>query len=79
MIEGLKLTMSGEEIRTLLEERIRGHERCAERWKREQTRTVEDQTEDEPLLPDHMCENEAARHEWRMEVLGFIREHVEAG
>jgi hypothetical protein len=77
VIEGLKLSMSGEEIRTLLGERLRGHERCAERWKREQARTVEDQTEDEPLLPDQICENEAARHEWRLDVLAFIRDHVE--
>ena len=33
----------------------------------------EEQTEDEPLLPEHICENEAERHEWRAAVLEFIR------
>lgn len=79
MIDGLKLTMTGEELRRLLEQRIEGHVQCAERWKREQARTPDEQTEDEPLLPDHMCANEAERHEWRAEVLGFIRDHIESG
>lgn len=79
MIDGLKLTISGGELRTLLEERIDAHNRRADRWKREQARTPEEATDDEPLLPDHICENEAERHEWRVEVLEFVRDHVEVG
>jgi hypothetical protein len=79
MIDGLKLTVTGKELRTRLERRIEDHLRRAERWKREQARTPEEQTEDEPLLPDHMCENEVERHQWRSEVLGFIRDHIDAG
>jgi hypothetical protein len=79
MIDGLKLTVTGEELRTLLDQRIEDHLRHAERWKREQARTPEQQTEDEPLLPDHMCENEAERHEWRADVLGFMRDHIDSG
>ena len=71
MIDGLKLTVTGDELRTLLDQRIEDHLRRAERWKREQARTAYQQTEDEPLLPDHICENEAERHEWRADVLGF--------
>jgi hypothetical protein len=78
MIDGLHLTISGEELRRLLGDRIEHHERCVKHWKREQARTPEEQTEDEPLLPEHMCEHEAERHEWRADVLGFIRDHVEA-
>jgi hypothetical protein len=77
MIDGLKVTMTGQELRALLERRIESHNRSAEHWNREQARTPEEQTEDEPLLPDHICENEAERHEWRVEVLGFIRDHVD--
>jgi hypothetical protein len=29
--------------------------------------------------PDHICENEAERHEGRVEVLEFIRDHIEVG
>jgi hypothetical protein len=77
MIEGLKLTFSGEELRKVLEERIDYHDTCAERWRREQTRTKEDETEEAPLLPEHMCEHEEEEHMWRSEVLAFIREHIE--
>jgi hypothetical protein len=77
MVDGLKLTFSGEELRALLEKRIAGHARHAERWRREQSRTREDETEDEPLLPEHICEYEEERHTWRAAVLEFIRDHVE--
>ena len=79
MIDGLKLTIPGEKLRLLLEAQIQRHEQRAERWAREQTRTPEDETEDTPLLPDHICANEAERHVWRAGVLAFIRDHVEAG
>src|SRR2546425_10120293 len=78
MIDGLRLTIPGEQLRRLLEQRIDDHRRCADRWKREEARKPEDQTEDEPLLPDHICENEAQRHEWRAAVLGFIRDCIES-
>lgn len=77
MIEGLKLTMTGKELRDRLERRIHEHVQRAERWKRELTRTAAEQTMEEPLLPDQMCENEAEREEWHVEVLTFILDHVE--
>jgi hypothetical protein len=77
MIDGLKLTFSGEELRTLLEDRIADHNGAADHWRREQARTPESQTEDAPLLPEHMCENEEQRHVWRAEVLEFIRDHID--
>jgi hypothetical protein len=61
-----------------LGERIADHDRQAERWRRELLRTKEDETEDAPLLPDHMCEHEEQRHLWRSDVLAFIRDHIEA-
>jgi hypothetical protein len=42
MIDGLKLTVSGEELRTLLEQRMDDHLRRADRWKREQARAPEE-------------------------------------
>src|SRR5687767_3769138 len=77
MIEGLKLTFSGEELCTLLEARIDHHRVCADRWAHEKTRTPEDETEDAPLLPEHLCTNEAERHGWRADVLQFIHNHLE--
>jgi hypothetical protein len=78
MIDGLKLTMTGEELRRLLGEREEWHRLRAAHWEAERLRLPEEQTEEAPLLPDHMCENEAERHEWRADVLEFIRDHVEA-
>jgi hypothetical protein len=78
MVDGLKLTIPGAELRQLLEQRIEVHERRAEWWKQQEKRAPEEQTEEEPLLPEHMCANEAERHEWRAAVLEFIREHVDA-
>jgi hypothetical protein len=77
MIDGLTLTFSGEEIRTLLEQQMARHQERADWWTSETGRTPEDQTEDAPLLPEHMCEHEAERHAWRARVLAFIRDHLE--
>ena len=78
MIDGLKLTFSGEELRKVLQERIADHGRCAEKWRCELGRTKEDETEDAPLFPDHICEHAEQKHLWRVDVLAFIREHIEA-
>lgn len=77
-IDGLKLTLTGKQVQDLLQQRIEAHEGRTEWWKREQARTPEEQTEEAPLLPEHMCEHEAERHEWRAEVLTFMRDHLEA-
>lgn len=77
MIDGLKLTMTGDELRALLAQRASEHRASAGRWQAEITRTPADQTEDAPLLPEHMCEYEADREEWLAEVLEFMREHLE--
>lgn len=76
-VDGLKLRFTGEEVRALLDERIDAHRQRAERWEREQARTPEEETEEAPLLPDHLCEHEATRYRWRVERLEFIREHVD--
>jgi hypothetical protein len=78
MINGLQLTILGGEVRRLLEQRMEDHRQRADWWKGEQARTPEEQTEDEPLLPEHICENEAERHEWRAAVLEFIRDRIES-
>ena len=41
-------------------------------------RTPEEQTDENPVLPDHICENEMEEHEWRVEVLEFIRDHIDS-
>jgi hypothetical protein len=77
MIDGLRVTMTGDDLRKLLEERMGHHRRSAERWKKERARTAGDQTDDAPPVPEQICENEEDRHLWRAEVLAFIRDHVE--
>jgi len=77
MIDGLKVTLTGEELRQLLETRAAERRAAAARWQSEGERTSETATEDAPLLPDHMCENEVQRLEWRAEVLRFLRDHLD--
>ena len=67
MIKGLKVTMTGEELRTLIDQRVTAHGAQAARWKREVGG---------PVIPDHICENEAARSEWRAERLAFLRDRL---
>ena len=78
MIEGLKLTFSGSELRSMLEHGIERHEQMANRWAGETLREKEE-TADAPLLPLHIWENEAERHTWRAATLAFIRDHVDPG
>lgn len=77
MINGLVLTIPGQELIDLLDRRAAYHRRKAEWWQRESERDASEQTEENPVLPTHMCENEAERHEWRAEVLAFMRERIE--
>lgn len=77
MIEGLTLTMTGEELQQLLDERAGEYRRSAAHWTREAARTPDQQTDEDPLLPEHMCENEAERATWRADVLGFVRDHLD--
>jgi hypothetical protein len=77
MIDGLKLTMTGEEVRTLIEDRVAEHHMKAARWVEEAARTPSDETPQTLLLPEHICENEAANHEWHAKRLIFLREHLD--
>ena len=77
MIDGLKLTLTGDELRKLLDIRIAERLEAAARWERERERTAADATEDAPLLPDHMCENEAELQQWRADILTFVRDHLD--
>ena len=79
MIEGLKLTMTGEEIRSRLDERVKHHEHAVERYKYEATREPDPNVEYDCVLPEHMCEFEQEFHLWRAETLAYIREHIEGG
>jgi hypothetical protein len=77
MIDGLKVTLTGEELRTLLEARAAERRAAASHWQSERDRAPESVTEEAPLLPDHMCANEADRQEWHADVLTFLRDHLD--
>ena len=77
MIDGLKVALTGEQIRKLIEQRAAEHRRLVTRWEREASRTSEEQTEDAPLLPQHLCESEIERHKWRADFLTFLHDHLD--
>jgi TOTE conflict system primase-like protein len=64
-----------QELRSLLDHQIDSHCQSADHWRREQERTPDQETDDKPLLPDHMCANEAERHQWRADVLNHARSY----
>ena len=77
MIDGLKVTITGEDLQKLLERRAASHRQRAANWLRELEPTPKDQKEDALPFPEQVCENEAERHEWRADMLEFLREHLE--
>jgi len=77
MVDGLKVTIAGEELRELLAKRANEHRDQGRWWKSQSARAGEEQTEEASLLPEQMCDNEAEREEWRAAVLTFLREHLE--
>ena len=76
MIEGLKLTMTGVQLRMNLEGRISWHQgeirRMAKQLKDRNGR------EDECPYPDSMLEGEISRAERQIEVLSLIRDYIVA-
>jgi len=77
MIAGLKLTITGEEVRALLQHRAQQHLIRAECWRQERDKSSEHQSENAFFCSEEMCDNEAERHQWRADVLEFIRDHVD--
>lgn len=78
MIDGLKLTMSGGELRERLEARITWHRGRVVDYARELTRQNVDESL-EVRLPEHVVEHMRDEHESRAETLTLIRDHVLEG
>jgi hypothetical protein len=76
VIDGLKLTMTGAQLRFNLEKRIRRHQDDIERLSA-QRRTPLRACEEGPY-PDSVLVGEISRAERRIEVLTFIREYIVA-
>jgi hypothetical protein len=73
VIDGLKVTMSGEELKGKLDERIQSHARQAAHWARQLKASGSD--EDVPMRA-HIVENEIERAHDQVETLTFIRDHI---
>jgi hypothetical protein len=69
MIDGLKVTMTGEELRAHFAGRIAMHQRTAEMLQK-------DLKDPECQLPEHILEYEVERARERAAVLAFMREHI---
>src|SRR5688500_9591850 len=79
MIEGLTLTMTGHDIRSRMDARVKYHESVVDHYRREAKRKPDPKDEYDFVMPEHMCEYEQEFHQWRAETLAYIREHVEGG
>jgi hypothetical protein len=79
VIDGLKLRMTGVELRDLLTDAAKARLRLADHWKREAARgPAETPKNGKSPLPGRICEKEAERQEWRAEMLNFLKDHVDA-
>lgn len=78
MIEGLKLTMTGSELRERLDARIRWHEGRRDEFARALTEAAESGDDTAVQLPDHIVEHMRDEHDSRASVLLLIHDHVEA-
>lgn len=76
MVTGIRVEITGEDIRAALDGRINDERRRAERWKYEAARPLESQTIDEPVLPTHICMNEERLALWRADRLAAIQERI---
>jgi hypothetical protein len=76
IVDGLKLTLTGDELRKLIEVRAAEHRTDAARWERE-GEAAGDRSAGRSEFPQHICEHEAERHDWRARVLSFIRDHLD--
>ena len=74
MIDGLKLTMTGAQLRAHLEERIRQHQSEVEHLSEQ--RPAPDRPFGACPYPDSVFEGEISRAERRIEVLIFIRDYI---
>ena len=77
MIEGLRRRRRPSW--TLLQQRIDEHRESAARWSRAASGADDDADDagESVQLPQHMCEFEAERLGWRVEVLEFLRDHLD--
>lgn len=76
MINGLMVTLTGEELQRLLSERADEHRRGAAFWMRERKRSAVPAPDEVPI-PEQMCEHEAERERWRVDVLMFLHDHLD--
>lgn len=76
MIDGLKLTMPGDVLKARVAGRIRLHESAVERYRADLKMDPKDQTEEHPLLPDHILESMIDERLDRIAALTLIRDHV---
>ena len=76
MIEGLKLHVRGEVLKARVEERIQQHEEAVTRYRKDQEMDPKDQTDEHPLLPDHILESMIDDRQERIAALELIRDHL---
>ena len=73
VIDGLKVTMSGSELRAKLEERIESHARQAAHWAKLRD---EPPSEEGVCIPEHLVQHGIERAHDQVETLTFLRDHI---
>ena len=76
MIDGLKLQVRGDDLKSRVEKRIERLERAVERYRKDQEMDPKNQTDEHPWLPDHILESMIDDREERIAALELIRDHL---
>lgn len=73
------MTMHGEALKARVSERIARLEAAIERYRANIEMKPEDQTDDNPALPEHILESMIDEREKRIAALTLIRDHIVPG
>jgi CYTH domain-containing protein len=76
MIDGLKLTMTGAELRQRLSAKVRWHESRRDEFEKALTPS-DDPDSMAAQLPDHIIEHMRDEHDSRADVLTLIHDHLQ--
>lgn len=78
MIDGLKLLMTGEQLRSHVTQRIERLDAAVAQYRADLAMDPKDQTEEHPWLPEHILESMIDEREDRIQALSLIRDHIVA-
>lgn len=76
MVEGLRISVKGKRVKAAIAKRIKRLEAAISRYRDDLKMDPKDQTDERPLLPDHMLENMIEEREDEIAALAMFRDNL---